>query len=99
MRRRPRQLSAGNDEILFPDGPVLEPAFQDLAHASGVTCLGRETRTRHMGRHSVVRHGSPWVILGRRLRKPDIPRIARELSALQRPRDRLAITDLPTGCV
>ena len=47
-----------------------------------------------MRRHPVVRHRPPRMVLRRRLREPDIPGVTGELSAFERPHDRVAIADL-----
>ena len=47
-----------------------------------------------MRRHAVVRHRAPRVVPRRRLREPDVSGVARELSAFERPHDRVAIADL-----
>ena len=44
--------------------------------------------------HAVMRHGAPGMVLGRGLRKPDVAGIARELAALQRAHDGVAVADL-----
>ena len=52
-----------------------------------------------MGRHAVMRHGAPGMIVRRRLRKPDVARIACKLPAFQRSHDCVAITDFPTRSI
>jgi len=42
----------------------------------------------------VVRHRAPRVVLGRRLREPDVAGVAGQLAAAQRRRDGLAVADL-----
>src|ERR671914_2250275 len=50
-----------------------------------------------MRRHAMVRHRPPRVIRRWRLREPHIAGIPGELSALKRPHNRVAVTDLATG--
>src|SRR5262245_41371151 len=49
--------------------------------------------------HAVVRHGSPWMVFCRRLRKPHIARIACELPAFERPDDGIAVDNFASGGV
>src|SRR5215468_10609767 len=68
-------------EILGADRLARKLALENLARTSGVACLCRQRAARDMWRHAVVRHGAPRMILRRRLREPDVARIARKLSA------------------
>ena len=94
MCARARQLAAVNDKIFVPNRSLLEPAFENLARAGGVTRLRRKRGPGNVRRHAVVGHRAPRVILRRRLREPDVSGVARELSAFERPHDRVAIADL-----
>src|SRR5271165_4590891 len=47
-----------------------------------------------MRRHSVMRHGPPGMILGRRLWEPYVACITCELAAFERPYDRVTIANL-----
>src|SRR6476620_8800506 len=47
-----------------------------------------------MRRHAMVGHRAPRVVPRRRLWEPDVSGVARELSAFERPYDRVAIADL-----
>src|SRR5271157_3058295 len=47
-----------------------------------------------MRRHSMMRHGPPGMIIGRRLRKPYVARVACELTAFEGPDDCVAIANL-----
>ena len=47
----------------------------------------------------MVRHLSPWVILGWRLWEPNISGITGEMTTLESCRNSITITDLPTGGV
>src|SRR5262245_59698674 len=88
-------MPAVDDQVLLPNRTAVEPALEDLAGACRVTGLRGEARARRVRRHSVVRHRPPGVILRRRLREPDVARVAGELPALTRRRYRVAIADLP----
>src|SRR5262245_66590389 len=70
--------------------------FEDLARASGIAGLGGERTARDMRGHTVMRHGAPRMVLRRRLRKPDVAGISRELTALQRTHDGVTVADLAT---
>ena len=95
MRPGPGEVATGDDQVFLADGTTLEPAFQNLAHAGCIACLGGQARTGHMRCHAVVRHAAPGVILGGRLRKPDVACVPGELPALERPRDRIRSQILP----
>lgn len=47
-----------------------------------------------MRRHAVMGHRAPRMVLGRRLREPNVTGIAGELAAFERPCDGIAIADL-----
>jgi hypothetical protein len=55
---------------------------------------GRRARIRDVRRHAMVRHGSPGMVVGRRLREPHAAGVPSELAALERTGDRIAVTDL-----
>ena len=59
-----------------------------------MTCLRRERSAGDVRRHAEVRRGSPGMVPRRRLRKPDVAGIARELATLRRPDHRVAIANL-----
>ena len=75
-------------------GLLGEIAFEDLARAGGVARLRRQRGAGDVRRHAVMRHGAPGMVLRRRLREPDVAGIARELAALQRADDGVAVADL-----
>src|SRR5262245_13213363 len=52
-----------------------------------------------MRSHAVMRHGAPRMVFSWRLWKPNVPGIARQLSALERPHDSIAVADLGAGGV
>jgi hypothetical protein len=99
MRARPGKPAALDDQVLVADGPVLKPAFQDLAGARGVACLRRQRRAGDMRGHAVVRHAAPRVIPGRRLGEPYVSGVSGELAAFQRPDDGVTVADLAAGGV
>src|ERR1700734_3117795 len=94
MRARAGQLAAIDDQILLTNRALLKPAFENLAGTGGISSLRRQGCPGGMWRHAVMRHGSPRVILWRRLRIPDIAGITGELPALQCAYHRVAIADL-----
>ena len=89
------ELAGLHDQVLLADRAALEPALEDLARARRITGLRREARPRYVRRHSMVRHRPPGVVLRGRLREPHVTCVARELSALARPRDGVPVADLP----
>src|SRR6516165_4979096 len=92
------KLALVDDQIFGPNGLAREVAFENLARAGRIASLGRERAARDVRRHAVVGHGPPWMVLCRRLWKPNVTRIAGELAALQSPHDCVAIDDLgPSG--
>src|SRR5664280_1819092 len=94
MGSRAGQPAAIHDEVFFADWTPVKPAFQNLSSARCVPCLRRQRGTRHVWRHSLVRHSAPGMIARRRLREPHIAGIAGKLSALECPYDRITIADL-----
>ena len=80
-------------------GLPVEIALEDLAGAGGVARLRRQRAAGDMRRHAVMGHGAPWMILGRRLREPDVAGIACELAALEGAHDGVAVADLAAGRV
>src|SRR5262249_12705276 len=88
-----------DDQVLLADRAAFEPAFEDLADAGGIASLGREACAGGVGRHAVVRHRPPGVILRGGLREPDVTRVAGELTGLAGPRHSLAIADLAARSV
>src|SRR4029077_12549680 len=97
MGTRAGELALIYDEIFGADWLTREVALENLARASCVACLRRQRAARDMRRHAVVRHGTPGMILGRGLWEPDVARIARKLSAFERPHDRVAVANLTAG--
>jgi hypothetical protein len=81
----PGQLAPIHNEVRLTDGTPLEPALQDFAYPRRVARLRGEAGAGRVRRHAVVRHRPPGMILGRWLREPDIPRVPRQLAALERP--------------
>src|SRR5688572_21391094 len=79
---RAGQLALVHDEVLVSDGAIVEPALEDLPNACRVTGLCRQARAGGVGRHPMVRHGPPGMILRRGLREPHVPGITGELAAL-----------------
>src|SRR5262245_21751481 len=96
MRADAGELSLVHHEILGADRLACEMCFEDLARASGIAGLGGEGTARDMRGHTVMRHGAPRMVLRRRLRKPDVAGISRELTALQRTHDGVTVADLAT---
>src|SRR5580692_13224406 len=78
------QGAALDDQVLVADRPGLEEALEDLAGAGGVAGLGRERGAGDVRGHAVVGHGPPRVVGRCRLREPDVARVARQLSRLER---------------
>src|ERR671918_2559236 len=72
MPSRSGQVAASGNQVFLTNRATLKPTFQDLAHPSRITCLGGQTRSGHMRRHPMVRHGPPGVILWGWLGKPYI---------------------------
>lgn len=71
--------------VVFPSGEV---AFQDGLGACGVSFLGIDRGSRHVGDHGVatspwVLGSSEWVVLFCGLREPDVTSVAVELAALE----------------
>src|ERR1700732_2215579 len=93
MRAGARELAFVDDQILVADRSSLEIALEDFARASRVARLRGERCPGDMRRHPVMRHGAPRMIVRRRLREPYIARISRELAALQRPDNCIAVAD------
>ena len=88
------ELSCADDKVFIADRVIVEPAFENLPHASCVARLRRQAGARNMRRHAMMRHRSPWMVDRCRLRKPDIARIASQLAAFERTHNRVAIADL-----
>src|SRR6478609_291966 len=99
MGARAGQLAAVGDQVLLADRLVREPALENLPRPGGIAGLSRETGTRGVRGHPVPRHRPPGVVLGRRLREPDVAGVPGELSRLERPDDRVAVADLAAGGV
>src|SRR6185312_5116780 len=93
------ELAFVDDQVLGANRLLGEIALEDLARARGVAGLCRERASRDMRGHAVMRHGAPGMVLWRRLREPDVAGIARELPALQRADDGVAVADLAAGRV
>src|SRR5580700_9355029 len=91
------QLALVHNEIFGADRFAPEIGFQDLARASSVARLRRQRAARDVRRHAMVRHGAPRMVLCWRLRKPNVTRIAGELTALQGPHHRIAVDNLGSG--
>src|SRR5439155_495603 len=87
------ERAAIDDQVFLADGTAIKPALQDLAHSGRIAGLRGQRRPGHVWRHPVVGHRAPRVILGSRLREPDVSGIPGQLAAFQRPRDRVAVTD------
>src|ERR1700691_2048303 len=81
---RAGELAAVDDEIFLPDRSALEPAFENLARARRVARLRRERGAGNVGRHAVVRHGAPRMVLRRRLRETHVSRVSGKLAAFER---------------
>src|SRR4029079_6577007 len=88
------ELAFVHDQVLGADRLLGEVALENFARAGGVACLRGERTSRDMRCHAVMRHGAPRVLLGRGLGEPDVTRVACELTALQRPDNRVAVADL-----
>src|SRR5262249_4091183 len=88
------ELALVHDEVLGANGLSREMAFEDLAGARGIAGLRRQRTARDMRGHALMRHGPPGMILGRRLRKPYVTGVARELAAFQRAHDGVAVDNL-----
>src|SRR6476620_2042907 len=99
MGAGPGKLAAVDDQVLLPDRAAVEPALEDFANAGGIPGLGRKARAGVVWSHAVMRHRPPGMILRGGLGKPDVACVARELSALARPRDRISIADFAARSV
>src|SRR5262249_473035 len=86
-------------EILGADRLAREVALENLARTTGGPCPCRQRAARDMWRPAVVRDGGARMILGRRLREPDVARVACKLSAFERPHDRVAVANFTAGGV
>src|SRR5258707_14538400 len=96
MRAGARQLAAVDDQILFADRTLFEPAFQNLARACGIASLRRKRRSRNMRRHAVMWHCAPRMVSWRGLGEPDVACIAGELTAFEGAHDRVTVADFAT---
>src|SRR5271156_955878 len=82
MRPRPGKLATVDDEVLLANRLLREPVLEDFPGPSRVAGLGRERGPGNVRRHPVVRHRPPRMVLGRRLRIPDVARVAGDMPAL-----------------
>src|SRR5271154_7626761 len=94
MRARSGELAAVDDEIFITDRSALEPAFENLACSRCVPRLRRKRSSGDMGRHAMVRHGPPGMVLRRWLGEPDVSGVAAKLAAFESADDGVAIADL-----
>eukprot|EP00050_Salpingoeca_kvevrii_P005681 m.285082 g.285082 ORF g.285082 m.285082 type:complete len:437 (+) comp11291_c0_seq1:127-1437(+) len=88
----------GNDVVLVV-GLAIEEALEDLADAGSVAGLGREGRAGDVGRHGVVGHGAPGMVLGRRLGEPDIAGVASKVTRLEGSGNGVLVADLAASSV
>src|SRR5450830_2166450 len=93
------QLAALDDQVLVANRPVLEITLESFPRASRITGLGRQAGAGDMRGHAVVGHGAPRVIFGGRWREPDVTGITGQLTAFQRRRDGIPITELAASGV
>src|ERR1700722_15283710 len=68
----PGQAAAVHYQVLLPDGPAFEEALEDLPGPGSVTGLRRERGPRDVGRHPVVGHRAPGMVLWCGLGEPDV---------------------------
>src|SRR5580704_7106124 len=94
MRARSGELAAVDDKIFITDRSVLEPAFENLACSRCVPRLRRKGSSGDVGRHAMVRHGPPGMVLRRWLREPHVSGVAAKLAVFESPDDGVAIADL-----
>src|SRR5271163_3432835 len=83
MRARSGELTAVDDEIFITDRSALEPAFENLACPCCVPRLRRKRSSGDVGRHAMVRHGPPGMVLRRWLGEPDVSGVTAKLAALE----------------
>src|SRR5271166_1399469 len=99
MRARSGELAAVDDEIFITDRSALEPAFENLACPRCVPRLRRKRSSGDVGRHAMVRHGPPGMVLRRWLGEPHVSGVAAKLAAFESTDDAVAIADLAAGGV
>ena len=58
------KFAAVNDQVLVTNGSSTEPALEDLARASRIARLSRQSGARIMRCHPMMRHCPPRMSLG-----------------------------------
>ena len=72
MRAYASQAAALHNQVFVSDFLLVKEAFKCLSDPSAVTVLRRERGARDVRSHGVVRHVTPWVVLGWRLWVPHV---------------------------
>jgi len=93
------EFAALHDQVLVALRLAVEEALEDLADAVAVARLGGERGATDVRSHRVVRHCAPRVVLGRRLREPDVASVACDLAALEGVADVVAVGKLAASRV
>src|ERR1700678_162223 len=94
MRARSGELAAVDDQIFITDRSALEPAFENLACPRRVPGLRRKRSSGDVGRHAMVWHGPPGMVLRRWLGEPHVSGVAAKLAAFESADDGVSIADL-----
>src|ERR1700733_15174286 len=94
MRSSACQLAFVDNQILLTNWPALKPALQNFSGTRGVPSLGRQCGTRNVRRHPRGAPAPAGMILGRRIKKPNLPRVPGKLAVLEGPHDRIPVANL-----